>query len=276
MELTFQQRERLKRIQLDLFRQFLDICARIGLTYYLLGGTLLGAVRHQGFIPWDDDIDVGMPRRDYTRFLELSPRYLSEGIFLQTCWTDPEFPCNYAKLRNSRTTFIEPGLKHRDIHHGVYIDIFPLDFYPDKGRLFFDSKALLLKLRLTDGFLPGGMKPHAKLVRCLSRILYPSLSQAVVRREALFCSVKRGAFIANHCGAWGKKETVPAHWYGEGTVVRFEGLEVLAPSGYHAWLTQVYGDYMALPPPEQRISHHFIEFFDPDRPYTLYLGKEQT
>ena len=120
------------------------------------------------------------------------------------------------------------------------------------------------------------MKYRTKLVRRLARILYPSVSQAVIQRDTLFRSVTRGNAIANHCGAWGKKETVPAHWYGDGTVLLFEGLYVRAPACWHLWLTRVYGDYMQLPPAGKRISHHCVEVFDPGRPYTHYLRKEFT
>ena len=127
MELSPQQLNVLKEKELELLRLFLEVCARLELTYYVLGGTLLGAVRHQGFIPWDDDIDVGMPRKDYTVFLQQAQQHLPEDIFLQTCFTDPAFPANYAKLRNSSTTFMESAFKNRNINHGICIDIFPLD-----------------------------------------------------------------------------------------------------------------------------------------------------
>lgn len=273
MELTKEQLEGLKQKELELLRIFIRICKERKLRYYILGGTLLGAVRHRGFIPWDDDIDVGMPRRDYERFLRHGQQHLPKGFFLQTHLTDPDYPPNFAKLRNSSTTFVERSLKGRRIHHGIYIDIFPLDFYPDHGRHLFSLKSLLLKLRITDAFAPGDMKRRTKLVRRLSRILYPSISQAVIAREHLFRSVTNGKYIANHCGAWGKKEIVPAHWYGEGTTLSFEGIQVNAPSEYHSWLTQVYGDYMQLPPAEKRIPHHYVEAFDLNRPFTCYIER---
>ena len=274
MYLSSRQLSSLQEKELALLRVFISLCRQLNLTYYILGGTLLGAVRHGGFIPWDDDIDVGMPRKDYEQFLHKAPALLPQQLFLQTYKSDPEFPANYAKLRDSHTTFLETALASRNIHHGIYIDIFPLDFSPKPGDLFFRAKALLLKLRITDAFPPGNKKIGTRLLCCLSRLCYPSISQAVAQRESLFRSLSEGSHIVNHCGAWGKKETVPAHWYGKGTVLQFEGLEVQAPACYRAWLTQVYGNFETLPPPEQRVSHHQIQVFDPDRPYTAYLGKE--
>lgn len=265
MELTAYQLEILKQKELELLNLFLGICAQLHLRYYILGGTLLGAVRHRGFIPWDDDIDVGMPRKDYEDFLHHAQALLPDGLFLQTHLTDPGYPANFAKLRNSRSTFVEHSLANCPINHGIYIDIFPLDYAPEQGKCLFSLKELLLKLRITDAFVPGKMKRRTKLVRRLSRLLYPSIPEALAKRDALFRSVTTGSFLANHCGAWGKKETVPADWYGEGTVLIFEGLEVRAPCKYHQWLTQVYGDYMPLPPAEKRVPHHHIDAFDPER-----------
>lgn len=262
MELTKEDLSALHGKQLELLKLFLDICREHHLRYYLLGGTLLGAVRHQGFIPWDDDIDVGMPREDYDRFLQLGQPPLPEGFFLQTHRTDPGFPANFAKLRNDRTTFVEYSMKDCPIHHGVYIDIFPLDFYPDGPAPVFELKHLLLKLRITDAFSPGPMKLPTRLLRRLARVCYPSLSGAVAAREQLFRSVPESNRLANHCGAWGRKEIMPKAWYGEGAPLTFEGLQVQGPKEYHLWLRQVYGNYQALPPEEQRVPHHFVYAFD--------------
>lgn len=268
MELNHQQLKELKTVELELLRTFMDVCRRLGLRYYVLGGTMLGAVRHGGFIPWDDDIDVGMLRQDYEILLSKGQALLPEGLFLQSFVTDPEYPANFAKLRNSRTTFVEAGLKNRKINHGVYIDIFPLDFYPDKGQRCFSIRKDLLSLRISTTFAVGGMKTSTKLVRLASRLLYPTVKGALQKRERLFKSVTQGAKIANHCGAWDKKEIVPAHWYGEGVTMAFEDLQVTVPTHYHNWLTQVYGDYMQLPPEDKRVPHHYVEAFDLTKAYT--------
>lgn len=267
MELTNDDLSKLKEKELEMLKLFLNICQKHDLQYYVLGGTLLGAVRHQGFIPWDDDIDVGMPRKDYQRFLQMGQHALPEGFFLQTHITDPGFPANFAKLRNDRTTFVEYSMKDCPIHHGIYIDIFPLDFYPEHFSFLFDLKHLLLKLRITDAFSPGNMKLSARLLRRLSRLLYPSVRCAVLAREQLFRSVSETACLANHCGAWGKKEAMPRSWYAEGALLPFEDLDVLAPKEYDRWLTQVYGDYQKLPPADQQIPHHHIHAFDVNQPY---------
>jgi len=101
----------------------------MNLTYYISYGTLLGAIRHKGFIPWDDDIDVCMPRGDYDRFIKEGSEYLPENYFIQTMESDPKYALNFAKLRDSNTALFEKHVLDVDINHGVFIDIFPVDGY---------------------------------------------------------------------------------------------------------------------------------------------------
>ena len=103
------------------------------------------------------------------------------------------------------------------------------------------------------------------------KLRYPSTKKVIQKREELYQSVPQSGILANHGGAWGQKEIVPAQWYGEGAVLQFEGMEVIAPIQYHDWLTQVYGDYMQLPPIEKRVGHHYADVIDLDKSYTEYI-----
>lgn len=263
----------LKAVELEILREFLRVCEVLGLNYFVIGGTLLGAVRHKGFIPWDDDIDVGMPREDYEKFLTNGQELLPGNLFLQTFETDPEYPANFAKIRNSNTTFVETSVRNCDINHGIYIDIFPLDYYPEKNVFWFEWKKLLLTLRISTVFGSTGMKRRTQIVRWLTRVLIPSHRNAVLKREKLFRSVKKSGLIANYCGAWGKREIVPAEWCSEHCELTFEGLAVRAPREYDKWLTQLYGDYMQFPPEEKRVAHHYADVIDVNTPYTEYRKK---
>ena len=127
MVLSTEQLNELKKSELEIFKSFLTVCEKLNVKYYLVEGTLLGAVRHKGFIPWDDDIDVGMLREDYELFIEKATEFLPENLFLQTYITDTEYSHGFAKIRNSQTTFIESNVRDCKINHGIYIDIFPLD-----------------------------------------------------------------------------------------------------------------------------------------------------
>lgn len=276
MEPTKEQVEELKQIEIEMLRYFVDVCSSLNLRYYLLGGTLLGAVRHQGFIPWDDDIDVGMPREDYEVFLKEAPLLLPQHFFVQTIWSDKEYLHCFAKIRNSNTTYIESTAAKRNMNHGVFIDIFPLDFYPDDKRKqkLVDIKKLFFALRIGQCFSSlKPMKIKTRIAQYICRLVYPSVSKALIERERLYKSIPKSKWIANYGGAWGKKEIVPADWYGEGTELIFEGMKVVAPLHYDKWLTQVYGDYMQLPPEEKRVGHHYVDAIDLHRPYTDYVRR---
>ena len=128
-----------RKTQLRLLNAVDKICSAHGLTYWIDFGTLLGAVRHKGFIPWDDDIDVSMPMADYKKFLEIAEKELPNDIFLQTPKTDPAYKQNFAKLRDCYSTYLE----HRETddgkyHKGIYLDVFPSYTYPKAPKLFKD------------------------------------------------------------------------------------------------------------------------------------------
>ncbi len=265
--------EKLQKIELDIFREVISVCEKLHLKYFLLGGTLLGAVRHQGFIPWDDDIDIGMMREDYEVFLAKAQELLPKHLFLQTNQTD-NWPANFAKIRNSNTTFVETSVGKREMNHGVYIDIFPLDFYPTCKikQMFFGFKNKIYVEKISSIFT-GGTSLHGwrkGLVNCVASLICPTVEIALKKRERLFKKQKQSLLVANHCGAWGKKEIVPVEWYGDGCELSFEGLRVRAPIHYEKWLTQVYGDYMQLPPEEKRVTHHYTDVIDFDKSYTVY------
>lgn len=276
MESTKGQLEELKCIETQMFCAFIEVCSKLKLRYYLLGGTLLGAVRHHGFIPWDDDIDVGMPRDDYEVFLQKAQALLPQYLFVQSIYSDVEYVMPFAKIRNCNTAFIETSVNHLNINHGVFIDVFPLDNYPtdpnEQKKL--DRKAALLNERIAMVFNHKEKRSWKTRIKQLAIRLYcPSLKCAIHKREALFRSVPVGELVVNHGGAWGKKEIVPAKWYAEGTDLTFEGVQVKGPAQYKKWLTQVYGDYMQLPPVEKRMTHHYADVIDLKKSYKDYLGR---
>lgn len=268
--------KKLKAIEVSMLKECISVCDKLGLKYYLIGGTLLGAVRHKGFIPWDDDIDIAMTRADYEIFVKKAQKLLPDNLFLQTNETDPDALMNYAKIRNSDTAFIETSTKDIKMNKGVFIDIFPLDTFGDSS---FSEKAFMfvkhcLRVRMGRGFTPAVKKSKLrnKLVNgIISGVLFWMSPKLAVRmREKLFVSIKRGTRLANHSGAWGKKEIVPAEWYGDGAYLEFEGVRVRCPLEYKKWLGRVYGDYMQLPPEEKRVSHHYVEVVDLDKSYREY------
>lgn len=276
MEFTPEQQNELKAVQLDMLRHFLTVCRKLNLTYYIAGGTLLGAIRHKGFIPWDDDIDIIMPRSDYDIFLEKAQPLLPDYCFLQTLYTDPGFPANFAKIRNSNTTFIETSVRNCNMNHGVYIDVFPMDFYPEGliPTLKWKIGNILFTGRIENEFYyPQKPSLKSKCKRILCKVLIPSLSKALHARDRLIKSIPPGPRMLNCSGPSGTKEIVPSHWGGEGCEFEFEGIRAIGPTEYDKWLTQLYGDYMQLPPVEERYGHHYVDVIDLHTPYTAYRGK---
>lgn len=275
MEPTSEQLQELKKIELEMLKQFIAVCEKLKLKYYLLGGTLLGAVRHKGFIPWDDDIDVGMPRADYEIFVSKAQALLPDKYFVQTLESDPNLPMNFCKLRNSETTFIESSIKKLKLNHGVYIDVFPLDWYPsdENVRRKFHKKNRFLSLCVGKVFTIERESGKRKFLRKALKVctFFMPVKKAVKKREKLLKSFGESDKLANYCGAWGAKEIVPKEWYGEGVALEFEGVKVNAPAEYDKWLTQVYGDYMQLPPEEKRVGHHYTEVIDLEKSYKEYV-----
>ena len=275
MEYTTEQLKAIQRVETNILKAFDEVARKLNLTYFICGGTLIGAIRHKGFIPWDDDIDVMMPREDYEIFLEKGAGLLPDKYFIQNFHTDPEFPANFTKIRDNDTTFIETSVRNCDINHGVFIDIFPLDFCPDskirREMLLFKNR--VLSLRISSAFyLP--YRKHSfkwKLAYPCLLLMYPSHRRAMIARERLYRSCKHSGYIANYGGAWGRKEIIPAQWYGEGCLLEFEGLEVSAPAEYDKWLEQVYGDYMKLPPEEKRVPHHYVDVIDLEKSYKEHI-----
>lgn len=276
MEPSQEQVAELKQIETDILRRFVEICGRLNLRYYLLGGTLLGAVRHQGFIPWDDDIDVGMLREDYEIFLEHGQVLLPDNLFIQTIWTDSGYLNCFAKIRNSNTAFIETAAAKRKMNHGVFIDIFPLDHYPQniQQQKKIDAQKRIYTQRINSLYVSKhSLSIRGMLINALLKVRYPSYRSVLRKRDAMYKAEASGVLIANHGGAWGKKEIVPADWYGEGVEVNFEGMKVMAPTQYDKWLTQVYGDYMQLPPVEKRVGHHYVDVIDLHKSYKEYMER---
>ena len=272
MNLTAEQLSRLKNCERDMLECFVDICNKHGIKYFVQGGTLLGTVRHSGFIPWDDDIDVSLPRDEYERFLRIAQDELPEYYFLQTKDTDPEYPNNFAKIRDSRTTFLETSARNLKINHGAYIDIFPLDNYPEGFRAkLYELKKKLITWRINKAFYLPEMSLKSKLVTLITMIIFPSLRGALEKREKLFISVEPTDRVVNNSGAWLSKEIIPKQWVQNSIQMQFEGITVNVSDKYDEWLTYVYGDYMTLPPENERVGHHYVDIFDMDKSYTEYI-----
>lgn len=268
----------LQQTEFEMLKATVQVCDRLGLTCYLVCGSALGAAKYKGFIPWDDDIDVALPREDYKVFCREAQNYLPEWYFLQTHETDPHYPWFSAKLRDSRTTYIEKASAGLDINHGIFIDIFPLDGYPldEKEQRKLEGRKRFYKLLLVSAY-EGSYSLKVRILMKMFRILGVHKRTAVLvakLQEVLSAWPLEGSALwCNHANWQGKLEYAPAEQYGKGTWATFEGLPVRIPEQYDAYLTRKYGDWRADLPKDQQVGHHYYGVMDLHKPYTAYLGK---
>lgn len=272
----------LKKIQdteLDILLRFDKICRENNLTYCLDGGTALGAVRHKGFIPWDDDIDVNMPRNDYDTFMEIGQEQLGEEFFLQNRNTDPSSPFSFAKIRKNNTTFLEWNKRNIKMHHGIFIDIFPLDVLPRNldYREKYIEKCYRLNNKLVKRMIPDRSSVPKKsikwIVGAISRriqhyllCLIPAKSiDREINEE--FPKYNSRGFDGNDCisHSYATKTVLPSEIMFPPKEIDFEGHKFYAPADCDAYLKILYGNYMQLPKEEDRIGH---------RPQVISFDKE--
>ena len=264
MILNKEQIEKLKLIEIELLRCFIGVCEKLEINYFVIGGTLLGAVRHKGFIPWDDDIDVGLKREDFELFRKKAPELLNDYIFMQDIYTDKNVPISFIKLRDNRHLFLEKAVSTFAINQGVYIDVFPLDYYPESKikQLYFNIKNNIYIQRVNLEF-PDIIKSHTRSRRVYDRLLkfiFPDYRKVVAYRDGLYKKQSKQAtkYICNYCGAWGKREIVPSFYFDRYIYLDFEDLKVKAPKDFDNYLKHIYGEYMMLPPENKRVPHHEV------------------
>lgn len=267
----------LQRTELEILNSFITVCGKLNLTFYLVCGSALGAVKYGGFIPWDDDIDVAMPRRDYEMFLSSAQALLPGYYFIQNYRTERDCPFFYTKLRDSRTTFIEKSVRDIKINHGVYMDIFPLDGYPDVPceikHLERQKKSLTLKIASAFA-INKTQKRKVRLFFRAERLLgcHRRTKRYTQKLDKLYAkySLENSALWCNHGNWQGKLEYAPKEQYGSGAWAVFEGIKVRIPERYDDYLTQKYGDWRADLPDSEKQGHHYCEVCDLSRPYTYY------
>lgn len=266
----------LQQVEFNLLKSFDAVCAELDLPYFLVCGSALGAVKYEGFIPWDDDIDVAMYRDDYRAFVKHAPGLLEEGLFLQNYRSDPRFPQIYSKLRDSRTTYIESSAAALPINHGVFIDIFPLDGYPKRKwsqKVFEIRKRMFQSMLLSAYEIPrSGKSKLLHKMYCMLDIPFRS-SDIASRYEAMISSypIAHSELICNHGNWQGKLEYAGREQYGDGAHFAFEGLNVRVPREFDIYLTQKYGEWRSDPPLEKQVGHHYCDVCDCSKSYKEYM-----
>lgn len=239
-----------------------------GLTYYMLGGTLLGAVRHKGFIPWDDDIDIGMPRKDYDYLVEHISKVLPDYLKLETYENSDSHHYYFARIVDMRHAMKRMGsLEERS--ENVWIDIFPLDGMPNNALARRIHMARLLstralyhiscfeKVNLKRPNRPLSERVIIKFVEVTGFGRRMSTKKKLAQLDRLLRKypLEGSNYICNFMGQYKFKEMFPKTWYGAGTLYPFEDYRLMGPDDYDAVLTQMYGDYMKPPRNADKNAH---------------------
>ncbi len=270
----------MRKIEIDEMRQRLlsmaeylqNICKENGLKMFLSGGTLLGAVRHKGFIPWDDDIDVHMPRPDYDRLIKIFREKENIGKYkLLSHELNDKYVYTFAKLVDDDTLLIEDDI-YSGVDMGLYLDIFPIDGLGDdiataEKQMKKMNKYLVMNYALL-------VKPWRKkctffknfaieLMRCAVKIYGINRLHKKIRKLAKSLPYEQCEYVGEYIDQVGSNRIVRrSEVYGDSVDMQFEGLKLPAPVGWDKYLTQFYGDYMQLPPEKKRVATHGYILYD--------------
>lgn len=246
-------------ILLDMAKEFHRICIDNDIPYYMLGGTMLGAIRHKGFIPWDDDMDFGIPRKYYARFVNIAEKELPARYKMLTVDNSDYAILGIGKLSDTKTWVKDTYSVKSEEKLGLNIDIFPLDYTDDKLGIFsfnwyirscFKLQKLLFMETENRPFFKGMFAKVCQTIISMKKTTIPYYIDCKMSKREIEPSV-----LANLFGAWGMKEFVDIKIMGEPVLYDFEDTQFYGPFDSSAYLKQLYGDYMKLPPIEKRHIH---------------------
>lgn len=267
---TSERLRELQLIQLECLLEVDRICRRHGIDYSIDGGTLLGAVRHKGFIPWDDDIDVIFTRDEYDRFFEICKSELdTERFFLQEYRTDPHYRVGFPRLKRNDTVYIRAGQENLKQHSGVQIDLFVLDNMPNGWLARRVNRGLTFLFRKILWSYTGKVVSKGRSARAVYHVLnliparfafwgFDALAKLHNRKPAQLVRHYAMTYPTPEVNGYG----IPADLLNEYTELEFEGQKLKAVAEYDRYLTLLYGDYMKLPPADKREPHIHLSAFE--------------
>lgn len=274
------QLRQLQLYELNLLKTFADICEKNNLRYYMIGGTMLGAVRHKGFIPWDDDIDIGMPREDYIRFLEIAQKSLPHQYKILNYKKDKDYLRYFSRLVDTRVKIYNDSNTDTLIEN-AWMDIFPLDGTSNIGFVRNLQFLILCVNRVMYHFScfeqmvnlmrPGRPKYQQLIIKFGMKFKVGRRrdSKAIldkIDRKLQRYSFDKSDYVMNFFGAYVKKEVLPREWFGEAKKYQFEDAMLNGPAEYDIYLRQFYGEYQIPPSDEHKDKHTItkIEYIEED------------
>lgn len=274
--LTPEQVRKMQLKGLDMALYFDNFCTKHNLTYFLCGGCCIGAVRNKGFIPWDDDVDVFMPREDYEKLKQLWED--TEDYSIQ--YTDKNFVTEnqFLTICANKTTFIKTYQMNLDINHGLVLDVLPIDGCPTGVKRKMQKIWALLYSLFIVGKAPEN---HSKAVYYGGKLLLSVFRKSSVRYKIWrFCEKKMTAYPISECdkitelcsGPHYMQNEYPKELFEKAIRVDFEGYKLPIPVGYDGYLKMAFGDYMKLPPKDKQVCHHEFEVIDMENSYKKYRG----
>ena len=260
---TAEQLKCLHKIEIDILKEIERVCNVLEIQYFADWGTLLGAVRHKGFIPWDDDIDICMMRSDYDKFIAEAPNILNKGYTLQHFLVDPNTPTYHAKGRRDGTQFVEDYVDKMPIHQGIFVDVFPYDNTADtvEERRKHESQARFSRHIFVSKSVSQATNEKNTTKRIVLNILRKGIHVILmpVSKNKLY------GYVDKEMQKYNIQETRYIHCCTDNIQMRddifplvklpFENMTVNAPHNYDAVLHNEYGNYMQLPPPEKQYTH---------------------
>jgi lipopolysaccharide cholinephosphotransferase len=248
------------QILLNIAKEFDKVCKKNDIPYYMLGGTMLGAVRHKGFIPWDDDMDFGVPRPYYDKLVGALERDLPHPYRCNTYKNNPGVTSAILKIDDSRTIADDPRVRLAlDKQIGLNIDIFPLDYCNADDEIL---KTIHQKMHTYQTVYVRNEKRTVwkNAIKILLSAIWPiSRVEMLDRIHRKLSEVKAGPILANVFGVWGTREFIPVEWYGEKVLYPFEDTEFYGIKEFDKYLTKLYGDYMT--PPKGDKHRHLDSFY---------------